>query len=74
MACTTHSLNLVPLLFVRKLIIQKTGKFGDIAPNSIEASRLEIPTVRKENHLLNDADFYNNFLIFFNLSDSLAKT
>ena len=64
-ACTTHSLNLVPFTICEKINYSiETGKLADIAPTVLKLLDLEIPTVMKGKPLLNDTDFYNNFSIF----------
>ena len=53
MACTTHSLNLVPFTICEKINYStKTGKLADIAPTVLRLLDLEIPTVMKGKPLI----------------------
>ena len=53
MACTTHSLNLVPFTICEKINYSvKTGKLADIAPTVLKLLGLKIPTVMKGKPLI----------------------
>ena len=52
-ACTTHSLNLVPFTVCEKINYSfKTGKLADIAPTVLKLLGLEIPNVMKGKPLI----------------------
>ena len=52
-ACTTHSLNLVPFIICEKINYSiKTGKLADIAPTVLKLLGLEIPTLMKGKPLI----------------------
>ena len=52
-ACTTHSLNLVPFTICEKINYSiKTGKLADIAPTVLKLLGIEIPNVMKGKPLI----------------------
>ncbi len=52
-ACTTHSLNLVPFTICEKITYSiKTGKLADIAPTVLKLLGVEIPTAMKGKPLI----------------------